>query len=137
MFCFKTRKFQWKIGFKIEFFFSVTVYLNGNNLLSRGVWPACVATGMTAARSRSDRKCWQCTGKRLLRAIWSSFNKKGMSHLCDSTVAGQQTRMAPFHSPFRPARLLLRARGPASRCFSNDVLQTGFSDQCTSRVVSP
>ena len=43
--------------------------------------------GRMTVRCRSDRKRWQCTGKRLSRAIWSSFDKEGMSPLCDSTVA--------------------------------------------------
>ena len=51
----------------------------------------CVATGVAARCSREVR-CRQCTGKRLSRAIWSSFNKERMSHLCDSTVAGPTAR---------------------------------------------
>ena len=51
----------------------------------------CVATGM-AVRCRRDARCRQCTGKRLSRAIWSSFNKERMSHLCDSTVASPTAR---------------------------------------------
>ena len=39
-----------------------------------------MATGMTA-HCRSDRKRRQCTGKRLSRASWSSFNKEGMSRV--------------------------------------------------------
>ena len=45
-----------------------------------------------AVRCRRDARCRQCTGKRLSRAIWSSFNKERMSHLCDSTVAGPTAR---------------------------------------------
>ena len=36
----------------------------------------------------SDRNRRECTGEQLSRAMWSSFNKQGMSHLCDRTVAG-------------------------------------------------
>ena len=43
-------------------------------------------------RCRRDARCRQCTGKRLSRTIWSSFNKERMSHLCDSTVAGPTAR---------------------------------------------
>ena len=43
-------------------------------------------------RCRSDRKRRQCTGKRLSRAIRSSLNKEGMSHLCGSAVAGPAAR---------------------------------------------
>ena len=46
-----------------------------------------MATGI-AVRCLRDARCRQCTGKRLSRTIWSSFNKARMSHLCDSTVAG-------------------------------------------------
>ena len=57
--------------------------------------------------------------KRLSRAIWSSFNKEGMSHFCDSTVAGPATKrdnaMAsqweypPFPLPplFKPAPIYI------------------------------
>ena len=51
----------------------------------------CVATGMTV-RCCSEPKHRQCTGKRLSRAMWSSFNEEGMSHVCDSTVASPATR---------------------------------------------
>ena len=50
-----------------------------------------MATGV-AARCLRDVRCRQCTGKRLSRAIWSSFNKERMSHLCGSTVAGPTAR---------------------------------------------
>ena len=50
-----------------------------------------MATGV-AARCLRDVRCRQCTGKRLSRAIWSSFNKERMSHLRDSTVAGPTAR---------------------------------------------
>ena len=50
-----------------------------------------MATGV-AARCLRDLRCRQCTGKQLSRAIWSSFNKERMSHLCDSTVAGPTAR---------------------------------------------
>ena len=39
-------------------------------------------------RCQRDARCRQCTGKKLSRTIWSSFNKERISHLCDSTVAG-------------------------------------------------
>ena len=42
----------------------------------------CVATGI-AVRCRRDARCRQCTGKRLSRTFWSSFNNERMSHLCD------------------------------------------------------
>ena len=51
----------------------------------------CVATGI-AVRCLRDTRCRQCTGKRLSRTIWSSFNKERMSHLCDSTVASPTAR---------------------------------------------
>ena len=74
----------------------------------------CVATGM-AVRCRRDARCRQRTGKRLSPAIWSSFNKERMSHLCDSTVAGPTARRynvlaskceyPPFrYPPFKCAR---------------------------------
>ena len=47
----------------------------------------CVATGIALWCWR-DARCRQGTGKRLSRAIWPSFNKERMSHLCDSAVAG-------------------------------------------------
>ena len=50
-----------------------------------------MATGV-AVRCLRDARCRQCTGKQLSRAIWSSFNKERMSHLCDSTVAGPTAR---------------------------------------------
>ena len=58
---------------------------------NRGGDDICVATGI-AVRRRRDARCRQCTGKPLSRTIWSSFNKEGMSHLCDSTVAGPSAR---------------------------------------------
>ena len=72
-----------------------------------------MATGMTI-RCRNDRKRRQCTGKRLSRTIWSSFNKEGMSHLRDGTVAGPAAQRVnvlaskceypPFrYPPFTPA----------------------------------
>ena len=51
----------------------------------------CMATGITV-RCRRDARCQQCTGKRLSRTIWSSFNKERMLYLCDSTVAGPTAR---------------------------------------------
>ena len=69
----------------------------------------CVATGI-AVRCRRDARCRHCTGKRLSRTIWSSFNKEKMSHLCDSTVAGptaqrnnvlaSKCEYPPFRYPF-------------------------------------
>ena len=50
-----------------------------------------MATGI-AVRCRRDARCRQCTGKRLSRTFWSSFNKARMSHLCDSTFAGPTAR---------------------------------------------
>ena len=73
----------------------------------------CVATGITIRCSRYAKRR-HCTGKRLSRAIWSSFNKEGMLHLCDSTVAGPTARKdnvlasksnanTPFPLPHRPS----------------------------------
>ena len=56
-----------------------------------GGYDICVATGI-AVRCRRDARCRHCTGKRLSRAIWSSFNKEEMSHSYDSTVAGPTAR---------------------------------------------
>ena len=61
----------------------VMTFAGGNDI--------CVATGI-AVRCRRDARCRQCTGKRLSRTFWSSFNKERMSHLCDSTVAGPTAR---------------------------------------------
>ena len=63
----------------------------------RAIWgirsdSIAVSRDMGPLRSRSDRKRAQCTGKQSSRAVWSSFNKEGMSHLCDTTVAGPATR---------------------------------------------
>ena len=53
----------------------------------------CVATWMTVRCRNNDRK-QKCTGKRLSRAVWLSFNMEGMSlsHLCDNAVAGPAAR---------------------------------------------
>ena len=52
----------------------------------------CVATGMTI-QWHTDRKPRHCTGKRLSRAIFlRPSTRSGMSHLCDSTVAGLAVR---------------------------------------------
>ena len=93
----------------------------------------CMASGMTV-RCRSDRKRRQCTGKRLIgvRAVWSSFNKEGMSHLCDSTVASPAARrdnvLASIgHTPRGSCnRTLLRRvlrRFSTSRCFLEGFLE--------------
>ena len=79
-----------------------------------------MATGV-AARCLRDARCRQCIGKRLSRAIWSSFNKERMSHLYDSTVAGPTARRdnvlaskceyPPFrYPPFKCALTLFSAR---------------------------
>ena len=78
-----------------------------------------MATG-TTVRCRRDARCRQCTGKRLLHTIWSSFDKDRMSHLCNSTVAGptgggamhwQANRNTPLS--FNPLLDLLRSEhGP-------------------------
>ena len=67
-----------------------------------------MATGITVRCCR-DAGCRQCTGKRLSRTIWSSFQKERMSYLCDSTVSGPTARgdnvlasqcdYPPFRSP--------------------------------------
>ena len=75
----------------------------------------CVVSGMTV-QCRRDTRCRHCTGKRLSRTIWSSFNKERMSHLCDSMVAGPtaQRDNAPAsrreYPPFRYPLLLKCAR---------------------------
>ena len=51
----------------------------------------CVATEMTIQCYR-DARCRQCTGKRLSGTTWLSFNKEGMSHLCDTAVSGPTLR---------------------------------------------
>ena len=90
-----------------------------------------MATGV-AVRCRRDARCRQCTGKRLSRAIWSSFNKETMSHLCDSTVAGPTARRdnalaskceyPPFRYP--PFKCALNLRLMDSSAFRLDIFET-------------
>ena len=67
-------------------------------------------------RSPSDRKRRQCTGKRLSRILVVLSTRKGMQHLCDSTVAGPGARRDNVlaskcqYPPFRYPPLLKPAR---------------------------
>ena len=69
-----------------------------------------VANGITV-RCCCDARCRQCTGKRLSRIIWSSFNKARVSHLFDITVAGPTARRDNLlastceYTPFRYSHL--------------------------------
>ena len=96
-----------------------------------------------AARCLRDVWCRQRTDKRLSRAIWSSFNKERMSHLCDSTVAGPTARRDNVlaskceYPPFRypPFKCALKAHAEWHNVQQTDVnnfLQKSRKKSCNS-----
>ena len=108
-----------------------------------------MATGI-AVRCRRDTRCRQCTGKRLSRAIWPSFNKERMSHLCDSTVAGPTARRdnvlaskceyPPFRHPRFKCALIKWQHDEGTRNLREpprgSLVSLRLHYQCTSRRVS-
>ena len=111
-----------------------------------------MATGI-AVRCRRDARCRHCTGKRLSRAIWPSFNKEGMSHLCDSTVASPTARRnnvlaskyeyPPFRYPPFKCALRFRRQNCRRKNYGHEVfsesrrLQTAMRSICQTLLNLP
>ena len=84
-------------------------YSPWTSLLSNDI---CVATGITE-RCR-DARCRQCTGKRLSRTIWPSFNRERGSHICVTVRLPVRPRGDTMHWQANSNTPLLRH--PLERC---------------------